>query len=85
MPNQRAEDKVIVAAFVPGELRADFRESCAAGGSDMSKVLTEFMEEFVMAHKRVVGEFRARKKQSALAKGNVRRRLGLPNGKPARR
>lgn len=82
MPNQRAENKVIVACFIDADERKDFKESCTAAGTDMSKVLTEFIEEFNMAHKRLVGELRARQKASDSARGTVRRRMGL---KPVKR
>ena len=41
------EDVVAIRAFIPKELRNDFKAACAKEGRSMSEVLSEFMEQYV--------------------------------------
>lgn len=41
------EDVVAIRAFIPKELRNDFKAACAKEGRSMSEVLSEFIELYV--------------------------------------
>ncbi len=41
------EDVVAIRAFIPKELRNDFKAACAKEGRSMSEVLSELMEQYV--------------------------------------
>ena len=41
------EDLVAIRAFIPKELRNDFKAACAKEGRSMSEVLSELMQKYV--------------------------------------